>query len=98
MIDINDFIYESEVSLNELVDFIIKRYPQFKFKKTRCDYCHKILYTNEFPDNESIEILEKCTNLEAISIELVSEGKLSKLNQLKSSTGLSIYIITSIIC
>lgn len=57
----------------------------------------QVIIKNEFPNNESIEILEKCTNLDVININLVSEGKLSKLNKLKSSKGLSIYILTSII-
>lgn len=48
MIAIDDFIYESEVSVNDLCDFIVGRYPSFKFKKCRCEYCEKILYTAMF--------------------------------------------------
>ena len=50
---------------------------------------------NEMPSENSIDILEQCHNIETIYISLVTNGNLSVLNDVTSTKGIRIYVLTS---
>ena len=66
-----------------------------KLKAEEYSKVSSVTIKNEMPSKSNVDVLEQCNNIETINISLITNGNLSVLNDVNSTKGIRIYILSS---